>query len=87
MDEFIIKVKELCNEVDNLYVYGAGLYGQTMYQTLFDNGIKVDGFVITVCKEKKTVLGIPVVGVSDVLNSRTGTVSYTHLTLPTKLEV
>ena len=74
MDEFIKKVKELCNEIDSLYVYGAGLYGQTMYQTLFDNGIKVDGFVITVCKEKKTVLGIPVIGVSDVLNSSAGIV-------------
>lgn len=71
MDQFIIKVKELRKMVDTLYIYGTGLYGQTMYKSLNQNGIKVDGFVVTVCKEE-SVLGIPVFEYKKIKNGKPG---------------
>nr|WP_289766976.1 SPASM domain-containing protein [uncultured Acetatifactor sp.] len=74
MDDFLVKIKKLRNEVDGLYIYGAGLYGRTMYQMLARNKIKVDGFTVTICKEGENVLGVPVFGIQDIINRKVGIV-------------
>ena len=72
MDEFIMQVEKLRDKVEHLYVYGAGLYGQTMYQSLIRNQIKIDGFLVTVCNEKKNILGLPVLSIQDITYEKTG---------------
>lgn len=74
MDEFILTVKKLREQVDALYIYGAGIYGQTMYQTLIRNNIKVDGFTITVAKENVRVLDVPVTGIREIISDNIGIV-------------
>ena len=72
--KFIDKAAKLRKKVEGLYIYGIGLYGQTMYQTLMQNQIKVDGFTITICKEEKDLFGLPVVGIQEILDKNVGLV-------------
>ncbi len=72
--KFIDKAAKLRKKVEGLYIYGIGLYGQTMYQTLMQNQIKVDGFTITICKEEKNLFGLPVVGIQEILDKNVGLV-------------
>ena len=60
--------------VDYLYIYGTGLYGQSMYQTLSRYKIKVDGFVISNCKEDNIVCNLPVIGVHNIKSNNVGIV-------------
>ena len=72
MDEFIIQAKKLRDKVERLYVYGAGLYGQTMYQSLIQNQIKPDGFLVTVCNENRNILGMQVFSIQEITFEKTG---------------
>lgn len=74
MDKFILRVKELCKQVDSIYIYGTGLYGQTMYQTLVQNNITVDGFTTTIAEKNACVLGAPVLGIQEIINDNIGIV-------------
>lgn len=47
MDSFINKVKELQEKFGPIYIYGAGYYGQRVYNIFQENRIKVQGFVVT----------------------------------------
>lgn len=74
MKYFIENVKKLRSIVDYLYIYGTGLYGRTVYNTLERYNIKVDGFVVTVDNNQESVLGMPVFEISDIIDYKIGIV-------------
>ncbi len=47
MDIFVKKVKALGEKFSRIYIYGAGYYGQRVYNILQENHIVVEGFVVT----------------------------------------
>ena len=46
MEQFIKKIHEV-KKGKRLYIYGAGLYAQRVYQLLLKNNIEIEGFVVT----------------------------------------
>ena len=57
----IQEVRQLQQKTDGIYVYGAGFYGKDICRILRDNGIEIDGFLVTSKSENpKAVLGLPV---------------------------
>ena len=74
MDEFLRKVKMLRDNVKFLYIYGAGLYGRTLFQTLIDNNINVDGFVVTVANGEQSVNNLPIIEIQNIINQDIGVV-------------
>lgn len=47
MNVFIDKIKKLQNNFADIYIYGAGLYGQRVYKILQENQITVQAFIVT----------------------------------------
>lgn len=43
----IEKIRDLLKRTEQIYIYGAGLYGQRVYRLLKENGIKVHGFIVS----------------------------------------
>ena len=59
--KLIQEVRQLQQKTDGIYVYGAGFYGKDICRILRDNGIEIDGFLVTSKSENpKAVLGLPV---------------------------
>ena len=73
-DQLINDVKALRNRCDKLYIYGAGFYGQDVCRALNNNGIEVDGFLVTEEVSSKTALGLPVILAKTVLKENIGIV-------------
>ncbi|WP_251208690.1 radical SAM protein [Acetatifactor aquisgranensis] len=72
--KLIEDVNRIQKETDKLYIYGAGFYGKDVYRALHNNGIKVDGFLVTKEYKDKTVFGLPVVIAREVLAENIGIV-------------
>lgn len=66
--EFIQTAEQLRKNVEELYVYGAGMYGKEIAGLLIRNGIKVDGFVVTKQEEHSDITGLPVRYAGDVIH-------------------
>ena len=43
-----------------------------MYQSLIQNQIKPDGFLVTVCNENRNILGMPVFSIQEITFEKTG---------------
>lgn len=72
--KLIEDVTAIKKETEKLYIYGAGFYGKDVYRALDNNGIKVDGFLVTKENQNKTVFGLPVVVAENVLKENIGIV-------------
>ena len=72
--KLIEDVNRIQKETDKLYIYGAGFYGKDVYRALHNNGIKVDGFLVTKEYKDKTVFELPVVIAREVLAENIGIV-------------
>lgn len=77
-DFFLRKTKELRAQVSELYIYGAGLYGRNIYEILHDDGICVDGFIVTHPGKEKELYKLPVLGADGVLHKDIGIVIGTN---------
>ena len=73
-NKLIEDVKRLKKETDKLYIYGAGFYGKDVYRALDNNGIKVDGFLVTKENSNKEVLGLPLIEAKSVIEKNIGIV-------------
>lgn len=70
--EFIKKAAALRKVVDKLYIYGAGMFGRDISGILIRNGVKIDGFVESVCEARREVWGLPVDALDNVLMTNCG---------------
>ena len=69
---FIEKSHKLRNDVDELYIYGAGLFGREIFAILKRNNVSIDGFLETDCKESREVWGVKVYALDSVINKNEG---------------
>lgn len=60
------KLKNLYDKGNDIYIYGAGLWGRNVFDVLSVNGIAVKGFVVTKYEGRDELLGIPVMEFSKV---------------------
>lgn len=65
--KFIDEVKSLRKRVGRLYIYGAGMRGAEFYKILLRNGIKVDGFIVTIMGNENTKQGLPIIKAEKVI--------------------
>lgn len=73
--DFWKKVKKLASTNEELYIYGAGLYGQNIYRALKKKNITVDGFVITIQSEETFMFGLPVLEFKSIKNADVGIIA------------
>lgn len=71
LEDFVKEVKILLTKVNKLYIYGTGMYGQTVYKTLCKHGIKIEGFLETK-KSKSFVLEHSVYNASEIEKKESG---------------
>ena len=72
--KLIEDVTRIKKETRKLYIYGAGFYGKDICRTLKNNGIQVDGFLVTNEHANQTVLDLPVLAAEAVLQETVGIV-------------
>lgn len=72
MDKFFEKIKKLKKNSKEVYIYGAGIYGQNIYKILESNGITVDGFVVTDNTNSQEVFGHLVLNIQDIIQREVG---------------
>lgn len=67
MELFIERIRKLLNETEEIYIYGAGLYGQRVYNILQKNGILIRGFVVTNDVEcNRSIFDLPVQRIEEI---------------------
>ncbi len=66
MDIFFLQVNELKKRCRELYIYGAGLYGQNIYKILKKNNISVDGFIVSEIGESESLFDIPIYSIRNI---------------------
>lgn len=69
--EDVTAIKE---QTEKLFIYGAGFYGKDVYRALHNNGIKVDGFLVTKENAVKKVFDLPVYVAEEMLGKNIGIV-------------
>ncbi len=69
--EDVTVIKE---QTEKLFIYGAGFYGKDVYRALNNNGIKVDGFLVTKENTVKKVFDLPVYVAEEMLGKNIGIV-------------
>lgn len=72
--KLIQDVNSIKVRTEKLFIYGAGFYGKDVYRALNNNGIKVDGFLVTKESEVKTVFDLPVYLAEEMLHEKIGIV-------------
>lgn len=70
--KLIQDVNSIKARVEKLFIYGAGFYGKDVYRTLNNNGIRVDGFLVTKESTVKTVFDLPVYPAEEMLHEKIG---------------
>lgn len=60
MNAGINKVKRFQEQGYKIYVYGVGLWGRNVYHELLNNGININGFVVTKIDNMKTLFELPI---------------------------
>lgn len=71
-NNFIKEVTKLKSTVSRIYVYGAGLYARNLYNILKENGIQIEGFVVTYLEKDEKLYGLPVVSIDNVVDENVG---------------
>lgn len=71
-EQLIKDVTELKKKVNELYIYGAGFYGQDVYRVLERNQIIVDGFLVTESPKEEYVFNLPVLLAKEVIQKKVG---------------
>lgn len=64
----IQEAKNLMEQTDQLYIYGAGLRGKELCHILTRNGIPIAGFLATQAEENARALGYPVITADKVIH-------------------
>ena len=75
---FLKEVEELRLKVYKLYIYGAGLYARNIYRILNENGICIDGFVVTNSEKKAKLYELPILNADSVLHDNIGIIIGTN---------
>lgn len=70
--EFVDQTKKLRNDVDELYIYGAGLFGRDISAILRRHDVQIDGFLETECEVPREVWGLSVFQLDSVLGKNVG---------------
>ena len=60
MNAGLKKIKQLYDEGQNIYIYGAGLWARNVFDILSSNGINVKGFIVTKYEGRDELFGVPV---------------------------
>lgn len=71
-EKLIKDVNSIKAQTEKLFIYGAGFYGKDVYRALNNNGIKVDGFLVTKENTVKTVFDLPVYPAEKMLHEKIG---------------
>ena len=71
-DKLINDITELKKRTNELYIYGAGFYGQDVYRVLERNHISINGFLVTEKQKEKYIFGLPVLLAKEVLKRKIG---------------
>ena len=77
-DGFLNEAEELKRKTDKLYIYGAGLYARNIYGILSENGICIDGFIVTKVENADKLYGLPVVNAECVIHNNIGIIIGTN---------
>lgn len=72
MDAFFEKITDLKKTCKDVYIYGAGLYGQNIYKILKKAGVSIDGFVVSDSQDIRTLFGLPVLQIKEVILDNVG---------------
>jgi len=72
--DFLTQVELLKEKVDELYIYGTGIYGRNIYAILRKSHIEVNGFVVTHEKETESLYELPVYLFSEIMDKNIGVV-------------
>lgn len=72
MNVFFEKIAELKKNCKEVYIYGAGLYGQNIYKILKKGGISVDGFVVSDNCGSRTLFDLPIFQIGEVISDDVG---------------
>ncbi len=72
--KLIQDVNSIKAQTEKLFIYGAGFYGKDVYRVLSNNGIRVDGFLVTKESTVKTVFDLPVYPAEEMLHEKIGIV-------------
>ena len=72
--KLIQDVNSIKVRTEKLFIYGAGFYGKDVYRALSNNGIKVDGFLVSKESTVKTVFDLPVYLAEEMLHEKIGIV-------------
>ena len=75
MDKFFSDIFKLKERVKNVYIYGAGIYGQNIYKILADKNISIDGFILTNNEGVKSLFDLPVYGAREILKDEVGIIT------------
>lgn len=71
IEVFLNAIRQLSSMVDDIYIYGGGLYGQNIYTILEKRNIHVKGFVVTSGADNQKAK-LPIINIDEVLHQRIG---------------
>lgn len=63
----------LKKRTDAIYIYGTGMYGRNIYNTIKEAGILINGFIETK-PDKTNIFGLPVYAFSDIMYDNAGVI-------------
>lgn len=72
MKKIFNDIKELGKRVDKLYIYGAGLYANRVYRLLGEQGIRIDGFVVTKMDNNNSIDNLPIMEYTKLADCKMG---------------
>lgn len=67
----LVQLDEICNNYQNVYIWGAGSFGENVLAYLSNNGYEIKHFIDNDERKHKTKFkGIEVIGLKDYLMSK-----------------
>lgn len=77
-EDFLQWAGKVRSEVNEVYIYGAGLYARNIFGILKGNDICVDGFIVTHHGKEKELYGLPIREADSVLHKNIGIIIGTN---------
>lgn len=77
-DSFLDEAEKLRRKINKLYIYGAGLYARNIYGIMNENGICIDGFIVTKVDNVDKLYGLPVLNAESVIHNDIGIIIGTN---------